>query len=190
MPFDEAESDAALVGRIRTGHSAAFERLVRRHYRAAHAVAFAVLGNRADAQDACQEAFLKVVRSIDDCRDPSRFAAWCLTITRNVARNARDARRVRAADSIDDVAVPATDDPARAAERAELASRLEEALAVLTERQREVVLLHDRDGLSHPEIARSLGISEVSSRQYLFVARQKLRETLGSITIAEHVRDR
>jgi RNA polymerase sigma factor (sigma-70 family) len=55
-----------------------------------------------------------------------------------------------------------------------------DALAALEPRQREVVLLHDLENWTHPEIAAALGISEVWSRQHLFRARQLLRAKLGA----------
>jgi RNA polymerase sigma-70 factor (ECF subfamily) len=57
--------------------------------------------------------------------------------------------------------------------------RLVAVLSKITPAQREVVLLHDLQGWTHPEIAESLGISEVMSRQHLFVARKALRALLG-----------
>jgi RNA polymerase sigma-70 factor (ECF subfamily) len=58
------ESDAALVARVRGGDGAAFDTLVRRHLRAAYAVALAQLGEEADAQDAVQDAFVTALKRI------------------------------------------------------------------------------------------------------------------------------
>ena len=52
------------------------------------------------------------------------------------------------------------------------------ALALLKPLQREVVLLHDLEGWTHPEIGEALGISEVMSRQYLYLARRDMRAEL------------
>lgn len=182
------ESEQALVDRLRRGDRSAFEALARRFYRAAFAVALAVLGNRMDAEDACQDGFLRALGAIDQCRDGTKFRGWLLQIVRNGARNARDARRVRRAAPIDEpgalaVAAPNPDPAARA----DLADRLERALGGLTERQREIVLLHDLDGWKHKAIAEELGISEVACRQQLFVARGRLREMLGTDSVEEHI---
>ena len=88
-------ADAELVARARKGDGAGFDALVRRHYRAAYAVALAVLGRRDDAEDICQEAWIRVLERIDDCRDPSRFVYWMLQIVRNRARNHLAYRQVR-----------------------------------------------------------------------------------------------
>lgn len=171
--------DAILVARARRGDREAFEELIRRHFGAAFATALAVLGNRMDAEDVCQDALLRALERLDQLRRPERFAPWLLQIVRNRARNYRSYRRVRAAVPLEDVSATSADDPSRAAERSELASRLETALAELSGVQREVVLLHDMEGWKHREIAEALDVSEGMSRQHLFNARRALRRRLG-----------
>ena len=80
-------TDALLVRRARRGDAAAFEALVRKHYRAAYAIAFGVLGSAMDAEDACQDAFVKALERLDEIRDPNRFGPWLQQIVRNRARN-------------------------------------------------------------------------------------------------------
>jgi len=181
--------DAGLVTRAREGDAAAFEELARRHYRAAYAIALAVLGNPMDAEDVCQEAFLRALRALESCRDPSRFAAWLGQIVRNSARNAWDARRVRSGPDADLVDAEGPHDSARDSERRELAGRLLAAMEALTEAQRQVVLLHDLEGWTHRSIAEQLGVSEVMSRQHLFQARRSLRTRLGMEAFKEHMHE-
>ncbi len=180
-------TDAVLVEQARSGGAGAFEELVRRHFRAAYAVALAVLGNQMDAEDACHDGFLKALERLDECRQPERFSAWLLQIVRNRARNYREYRAVRRAAPLDAVAVAGGEDSAAQLEQGELRHLMEEALAKLTEVQRTVVLLHDLDGWKHSEIGRALGISEVSARQHLFVARRRLRESLGPQVVKEYL---
>lgn len=172
--------DAALVTRARRGDTTAFETLVRRHFGAAYAAALSVLGNRMDAEDVCQDAFIRALEKLDELRRPARFRAWLMQIVRNRARNYRSYRRVRAAVPLEEVAAAGEDDPSMSAQRAELAGRLELALAELSQIQREVVLLHDMEGWKHREIAEALEISEGMSRQHLFNARRTLRRRLGT----------
>lgn len=174
------ESDAALVARARGGDGAAFETLVRRHLRAAYAVALAQLGEEADAQDAVQDAFVTALARLEECRKPDQFASWLFSIVRNRARDHRRYRQVRDALPLD-AASEASDrraDPSRDAENLELREDLLEALDTLTELQREVVLLYDVEGWSHKEIGARLGISDGSARVHLFNARRALREKL------------
>jgi len=178
--------DALLVERARRGEAEAFEELVRRHYRAAYAVALAILGSAMDAEDVCQDAFVRAIERLDELRRPGRFAAWLLQIVRNRARNYHNYRRVRSAMPLDAVSTAGDDDTARATERSALRDELESALSDLSEIQREVVLLHDMEGWKHREIAKTLEISEGMSRQHLMVARRTLRERLGEGFLEEH----
>ena len=85
--------------------------------------------------------------------------------------------------------VYANSNPGRDAELAELREQLVEALAHVTDTQREVVLLHDLEGWKHREIAHQLEISEGMSRHHLFTARRILRERLGSGVMERQQRD-
>jgi RNA polymerase sigma-70 factor (ECF subfamily) len=182
---DETTPDATYVESARRGDALAFEALVRRYYRAAYAVALALLSNGMDAEDVCQDAFLKALERLDDCREPDKFASWLLRIVRNRAHNFRAYRRVRATESLELTGAAGREDSARDAERADLRKRLEDALGQLSEIQRQVVLLHDLEGLKHREIAGHLAISEGMSRQHVFNARRTLREILGVKTLRE-----
>jgi RNA polymerase sigma-70 factor, ECF subfamily len=170
------EETAHLVRHAQRGEPEAFTALVRGYLRAAYAVALAIVSRPADAEDIAQDTFMKAFEHIDSCREPERFAGWLLQIARNQARNHLDRRRLRD--------VPA--DGARIIElttaapgSAGMRQALLDGLAVLDERHREVVLLHDLENWTHPEIAATLGVSEVMSRQILWKARQTLRAKLG-----------
>jgi len=187
---DVTQDDALLVERARRADAAAYEVLVRRYYRAAYAVALSQLGRAMDAEDVCQEALVRALERLDDCRRPQRFAAWLLQIVRNRAHNYRDYLKLRAAAPLDDTAVAGgRTDSLREVQRGELRQRLERALGSLTELQRQVVLLHDLDGWKHSAIADLLGLSEVASRQHLFHARRLLRERLGAGALEEYVNE-
>lgn len=177
----ESETDAALVDRARRGDAAAFEQLVRRHLRVAHAVALRQTGNPSDAEDVVQDAFVRALERLDDCRDPARFRAWLLTIVRNRAHNVRARETLREAAPLHAMTHLATgQDSGRRVEEREFREELEAALAGLTELQRNVFVLYDMEGLDHGEVAERLDISRSSSRFNLHVARRALRETLDA----------
>ena len=183
----DSPPDSALVVRTRAGDAAAFEALVRRHYRAAFAVALAHVGNRADAEDVCHDAFVRAAAHLDECRQPERFVQWLCAIVRNHARNVLARGVVRRAEPLLHETASSGDDSARNAELAELRSRLEQALVLLSPVQREVVLLHDLDGWTHDAIAAMIGTSAGMSRQHLFHARRRLRDALGPGLRAEYL---
>jgi RNA polymerase sigma-70 factor (ECF subfamily) len=174
-----AESDAELVERVRSGDSAAFETLVRRYFRMAFLMAFAQLLNREDAEDVCQDAFVRCWERIHDCREPDRVGAWIGRIVRNMAHNRRDFLRLRATATLEAAADVASNESAdRGAQQSELRARLATALSILSVPKREVVLLHDLEGYRHSEIAVRLGISEMMCRRHLSDARRQLRAEL------------
>lgn len=172
------QDDSRLVARARLGDAAAFDQLVRRHYRAAYAVALSLLGRQADAEDACQEAWLRALERLDDLRDPHSFRGWLLQIVRHGALNLIESRRLRAVEPLDDERAAGVEDPRQDLRIVRTRARLEAALARLEPAPRQVVVLFDLGGWSHREIARQLGISEVMSRQHLFQARRRLRGLL------------
>ena len=178
--MDMDESDAVLVGRARGGDGLAFDALVRRHLRAAYAVALARLGEPADAQDVCQDAFVIALQRLEDCRDPERFSAWLLRIVRNRAHDFARGSAVRQALPLEaeELASPEPG-PLRLTERSEIEADLLAALAGLPELQREVLMLYDLEGWSHREIAERLGISAGSARVHLHHGRRALRERLA-----------
>ena len=178
--MDSAETDAILVARVRRGDGRAFDQLVRRHLRTAHAVARANVDIVSDADDVCQDAFIRALQRIDDCRNPDRFGAWLMSIVRNTAHNRRDYNRVRATVPLEKVAsVASRHNPLEDAGRSELRGRLKEAMGHLTDLQRKVLVLYDLEGWKHNEIASELGISAGSSRVHLYVARKAMRKRLS-----------
>lgn len=170
------ESDKTLIARARGGDARALEALVRRYLRPAFAVALAFLRSPPDAEDLAQEAFMVCLQRLDQCRDPARFVSWLLQSVRHRAVNQLNQRKVHVR-LIDGVERSTTVEPAAA--QLDLRQRLINALEQLTVVQREVVLLHDLEEWTHREIATALDISEVTSRQTLFVARRLLRGALA-----------
>ena len=183
-PAEQAEepSDAALVARAQGGDSGAFESLVKRHIRAAHAVAFAVLAEPDDADDAVQDGFLSALQHIDTCAPAEKFRAWLLTIVRNRAFDLRRRGRVRAVDVLEEQTAQTHEpSPLDVAERSELNARLTAAIGMLTDTQREVLMMHDVQGWKHAEIAHLLGLAESTVRVHLLHARRRLRSLLIAV---------
>ncbi len=173
------ESDAGLVARVRAGDGRAADRLLERYFRACRAVALAVTGNEADADDACQDGFVAAIERIDSCRNPARFGGWLLQIVRNRARNLVRHHAIRATEPLELHEVAGAVSAAAEVERGDLRGRLLAALEELTEAQREVVLLHDLEGWKHAEISRHLGLAAGTVRSHLYHARRHLRRSLS-----------
>ncbi len=186
-------TDADLVERARTGDRDAFDLLVRRHIGTAFAVAISTLGEVADAEDAVQDAFIRALERLDDCRDPGKFGAWLTSIVRNRAHSLLRRRKVRLAAPLDEGRAAergGRHDPVAETDRSLLREELTAALGELTEQQREVVLLHDLEGFRHREIAERLELPEGTVRSHLFHARRKLRARLGPVETEEESHER
>jgi len=179
--------DAALVLRARDGDARAFEALVRRNYRAAFAVALARLEGPMDAEDVVQDAFVRALERLDEC-DPKRFAGWLLTIVRNRAHNARIYERRRQGVDPEEAGLSSSGDAEGVGrvERRELRETLEAAIDTLPQIQREVLLLHDLEGMKHAEIAGTVGVSVGMSRYHLMQARRRMRAELGAQALEVH----
>lgn len=158
----------ALVGRARAGDEAAFGQLVRLHERVVFRTALAALGAREDAEDAMQDAFVVAWRKLDGFRGDASFRTWLLTI---VWRKALDRRRVRllwwqrstgwaneAPDGPLENLAERSPDPEQAAVAADTRRAVARAIAGLSPKLRDTLLLAASGEHSYEQIARVLGI--------------------------------
>jgi RNA polymerase sigma-70 factor (ECF subfamily) len=149
---------------------AMFERLVRLHQRMVLGTAYRLLGRMEDAQDAAQEVFLKLLQKHKQIEgDPK---PWLYRVTVNVC-NDWYRRRTVVAEPDPDAADPSTD-ALSAITLEERKKLLKEGLKTLGERERAAVILRDIEGLSTAEVAKMLGVEEVTVRSQISVARVKL----------------
>ena len=170
--------DPELLQRARLGDRRALGALAEAHWPEMRRLAYVELGDRALAEDACQDALMRLVRFISTY-DPARpFGAWLRTLVRHAARDVATRRRRR----IDrERAVPRASAPRDVDHRLDLArsaSRAFAAFQALPARQRQLVELVDRGGLSPTEAGVELGITAGAARSQLFAARRALREHL------------
>ncbi len=170
----------------RRGDRDAFNELVRATYRDIYALAYRLTGNRDDAGDVVQDAYVRAYRAIRRFRGDSSFSTWMYRITSNCASTHLSRRtRQRTEELSDDV--PIVDlrpeqDPSLRAEAAVLRHHIDRAIRALPERLRQVVVLRDLHDLSHSEIAAKLGITPSAAKVRLHRARQRLRTVLQRTT--------
>ena len=163
-------TDDQLVRRSRLGDRDAFAALVARHEPRAAAAARRVLRNREDVEDVVQETVLSAYLGLERLRDPARFGAWLVAIAANLAKMRLRQERT-AADLPGGLAAPEDD-------VVEALDSLRNALAILPDAEREVVVLHYVEGLSCEEIGARIGRSPGAVRVRLHRARLRLRERL------------
>jgi len=156
-----------------------FAELFRQHKLRAFHYALQMVGNREDAMDVTQEAFLRLHRHWRR-RDLSRpFAPWLYSVLRNLAIDLlrKRARRKECGLETAPDASPLAG-PELQAERSELTSRLWKEIQQLPLIQREALLLRDWHGLSYAEIAEATGASVAAVNSRLHDARARLRNRL------------
>jgi len=178
---DRAE-DRALAAACLSGDLHAYERLYKLHGARMKNLARNILGSSTDAEDAVQETFLKVQRSIASFRGQSSFVTWTFRILVNTCYDARRSRLRKKEVAADDEpqhedAAPRPE-PRAAVAHPSLRLALERALAKLTRHQRDVFLLYEVEGFRHTEISEMLEITETASKNTLFQAKKNLRQML------------
>lgn len=166
-----------------------FEELVRRHHAQVFNIAYRMTGNRADAEDLTQDAFLKAYRSFGRFQRDLPFVNWIYPIVRNLyidTLRRRPKQRILSLQEEDDeglqtIEIPDWDaDPARATLSAEFGRQLQKALAKLPAEFRAAVVLCDIEGMSYEEIAEAMGSSPGTVRSRIHRGRRLLRSHLGS----------
>jgi RNA polymerase sigma-70 factor (ECF subfamily) len=136
-----------------------------------------------EREDVAQEVFIRVFRHLSSYRAGRSFAAWVYKITANAVHDWRErSRRVSGGEvpwsDEAEAKVSMTEGGGEGA-RAQLASRLEAALASLSERERAVFVLKELEGVETTEVARALGISSITVRRHLGLARERLQKKLS-----------
>jgi RNA polymerase sigma-70 factor (ECF subfamily) len=187
---DSAYDDMTLVHACKDGDAGAFEQLVKRYDGRLFRIAQHITHNREDAQDAVQEAFLKVFRKLSQFRENSQFSTWLIRITVNESLTRLRKQRAVGEFSIDEDfqrkehAAPFefTDwapDPEELYGGSELREILRSELQELQPALMVVFVLRDVEGLSTEQTAEVLQLTPVAVRARLWRARLRLRERLS-----------
>ena len=185
MGIERVEAgDAELVLRIRAGDTGAYSMLVARYRDRLGRYAVHMIGNREDAEEALQDAFVRAYRSLARCNNPARFGAWLYGILVNRCRTtgARTARRRRM--FVHDEAALNGAAHADQSDRVEWADIVGRALARLTPECREAFLLKHVEDLEYEEIAELTGAGISALKMRVKRAREQLQRFLKE---TEHV---
>lgn len=172
------DTDAALVMDIREGNKKALQSLVEKHKKAAYRMALGLVGNKDDAYDISQEAFLRVYRSAGTFDQSQPFLPWFYTIIANLSRTwlKRRTKRDHRMVDVDDVSylLVSDDNPEEAVMKKEMVASLRRALMELSFEDREIITLQHFRGMSYDEIATMLDIPRGTVMSRLYYARKRL----------------
>jgi len=174
---EDAGHFTGLLERAKSGDLDAFDQLMRANEKQVLGTALRLLGNLEDAQDAAQETFLRMYKSLNRLRDIQEIKPWLYRVTVNVCNDMHRARRRRGWEQLSGTdPASSAPDPELAVTHQERGRLLEMALKTLPEREREAVVLRDMQGLSTREVAEAMGCAEVTVRSQISVARGKLKK--------------
>src|SRR5215468_6848895 len=178
----EKETITALVRAAQQGDEFAFTELVRAFQDIAVAYATSILGDYHLAEDAAQEAFVEAYRELPNLREPAAFATWfrliafkhCDRLTR------RKQFPIIGLEAAWEVAAP-TPSPQERLEARATQQAVREAIAALSEAERQAVLLYYMGEHSTVAIAAFLGITSNEVKTRLYAARKRLKKFMGHI---------
>lgn len=190
----EARVDADLVRRFNAGEQSVFTTIMERYQAKIFTVAHGLLRNRADAEEITQDTFVRAYRGLGRFRGDSSLATWLYRIAVNLARNRYwyfFRRRRHDALSLDcalgdenegtfsELVADTGHDPAQESATSEFASLIEDCMARLDARHREILTLRNLLNHSYEEIAGLLGINVGTVKSRIARARENLRELLA-----------
>ena len=169
-----------LIAQCLAGDQAAWEQIVKMHWRKVFNVAYQFVGSHEQAEDLSQDIFLKIFRSLDSFDRRANFQTWLISVSRNLCidhyRSVRKERQTIDRDVAAEDLAPAssTASPLAVLENRDLAALLRQALQTLPESLRIAVLLRDIQELSYLEIAERLRLPEGTVKSRINRGRKEL----------------
>ena len=169
--------DQTAIEKCRAGDKEVFRHLVEHYQAEAIGHAIAILGNREDAMDAVQEAFIDCFQALDRIDLTRRFYPWFYVILRNRCYKLGSGRKKREMSSSEtEILAPAS------SIQPEDTMILERAMLELPAEDRELITLRHLDGLSYQELAERLEVPQGTIMSRLHHARKRLRDRLTRLS--------
>jgi len=185
------DPDIRLMLRVRDDDPVAFAELVELYQQRLVTVMHHLIGNKEEAEDLAQEAFLRVYRVRKKYRPRAKFSTWLFTIANNLALNALRSRqrkpvvRLNVRDSgplgprpAEQLVRDRSNQPGAHLQQKELAAVIQQALDGLNERQRMAVVLNKFEDMNYAEIAEVMDLTTKGVKSLLSRARENLRTVL------------
>lgn len=183
--------DAALIRASQIGDKEAFGSLIDRYHKDVYRLAYHYAGSHHEADDACQETFLRAYSNIKKLREVGKFKGWLFTITINYLRRQISSAKSRPAVRLEDIAGGQSEiadrnpsGPLESLHLKEKYSIIEDELKQMPERMRISAIMVIMQGFTQKETAKTMNYSEASVSRDLEIARNRLQDRL-SILIDE-----
>jgi len=178
----DAPNDRQLVRRIQAGDRQAFETLLDTYEARVYRLALRFTNSIPDAEDVTQEIFLGVYKSIGNFRGHSALSTWIYRIAMNHCLEYRRKRKLDSVPYNEDLTLISHDwreDPVESADKRELATRIDAALSRLSPQHRDVIVMHELQGLTYQEVATALNVPVGTVKSRLSNAFRRLRDLLA-----------
>lgn len=193
MPPDQpvGVEDAQLVARSLTQDHEAFGQLIDRHAAKIVNLAYRMVGNRAEAEDLAQEAFLTAFKALSTFRADSKFSTWLYRIATNKCKDwLRVKRPGMGQQDVDidetlDIHLAEEQTPERLLSQQQVAQELEQAIQRLPPLYREAFVLKHIEGLSYEEMEAILGVNSDTLKMRVYKGRLQLSRELVSLNPAQ-----
>lgn len=185
-PAAASDGDRRLVADVLAGRAGAFEQLVRDYQGLCWHVVQRMVRHPEDTRELCQEAFLRVHRSLHQYRFDAPLKSWIAQVAWSIARRHLERKRIPLVEAVDDEGASLLDnigdghDLEGAAADGQVQSRLHAAIERLPPLQRTILTLYHLDEVPIGEIAGITGLAEGTIKSHLFRSRKRLRELLDA----------
>lgn len=175
-------SDIEIVNRCLAGDVNAFEVLIERYKKAIYNTAFRMMGNREEAEDVSQEAFIRIYNSLSKYNPEYKFMTWAMKITTNLCLDSLRKRKGETVPIDEGFEIKdGKDTPEEEYIKKENQKLVQDAIMKLPEKYREFLILFHLRNLSYQEIMDVTGDSLTIVKNRLYRARQMLKEELISM---------
>ncbi|GHN00216.1 DNA-directed RNA polymerase sigma-70 factor [Cytophagales bacterium WSM2-2] len=172
--------DQALASYVAQGNKHAFEQLIRKHERLVVHMVGRVVSNSEDLEEICQDVFLKVYEKISEFNFQSKLSTWIATIAYRQAINHLRKKRIKIADLPEDENFAerfiAHEDTWETIEDNDMEAKVMSLIDTLPPQYRVILTLYHLEDMNYKEIGEATGMPEGTVKNYLFRARQLLKE--------------
>ena len=176
-------SEKKIIEKVLGGDANAFEELVLKYEKTVYNLALRMVGDRDDAFDMTQEAFIKAYGSLSSFRGDSKFSVWIYRITTNVcldflrSKSRKQQVSLTVSDDDEDAQLDIPDpkaDPEQQLIKKISMQSVEEGLKTLPDKQRQILVMRELCGMSYAEIGKALSMEEGTVKSRIFRARKRL----------------
>lgn len=172
-------SEKKIIEKVLGGDANAFEELVLKYEKTVYNLALRMVGDRDDAFDMTQEAFIKAYGSLSSFRGDSKFSVWIYRITTNVcldflrSKSRKQQVSLTVSDDDEDAQLDIPDPEQQLIKKISMQS-VEEGLKTLPDKQRQILVMRELCGMSYAEIGKALSLEEGTVKSRIFRARKRL----------------